>query len=895
MSSAPAPLQSSAASSEQFAQPPSVNHGVSGHLPQGIFQTLQLDRERGHDVDHPRWDGQSRKNGENVLNPFAKEFVPGGRNVPGRPTVTNGELQLKHDGGRRKGSNNGSSWRSNGSQDGTRSISVRPRDEAKRNHFAHNTAGTSMGRSNGSVNTAPRKENSGRQNQRAFHPARFDTSSPAVRAQAGERSSTNAPWNVGNTRPANRRGQGSNANHLLNFQYDPISRPPPRAPPARRQRKIQPFNKELFLQANFRFLVSDLGDYMLNTADPDKMLQWEDVAAVNVAAPVPVQCPICLDSPPLCPQITTCGHIFCFPCVLRYLLMGDLDSRGDHWKKCPLCFAMICSKELRTVLIDDVEQKGVGDMVKFTLLMRAKGSIIPFERREMVSGPLAFSKDGQCHHFSKFTLTSDAEPTTNKAVNELTEWAQRAEVEGGEDLDLLPYVFVAIDQLQQRKSAWTDHRASEFLSSSPPVRQRIMAQAKVGVAKPVGSSSAPSSQKTGLSEGNLHADNMKSLSRALLQGKLESEEDDVGAKTEAAMAELKERAGWVYESAFSDDEEEDDLRDKVKSHVSENIGGNTHAKGKLYRGSVHNTVDVGEESPEDPDSEDTNLLDYGGKKDRDTKRETEERDAFTFYQSADGQSLILHPLNVKCLLHHYGSYEALPDSLEAEVVELETVTQTEATRKRYRYLSHLPLTAVFQLCEVDLSRLMPSKAFVPFAEEIRSREMRRRRVLKQEQAQKALEEKSAAAKAARNTPPSPADFTALMTSLQVDEGFTSADFEDSLVSSPVTSSSPPEVEDRRLFSRVAKLGFAAGYDAPDLIAKKSEAVTSSVITPATAPAWTGASSAEAGSSASHGLSFADIIQAQAAKAAQEEPASGGIRSGTKKGHRVVRFSCLVTS
>lgn len=30
------------------------------------------------------------------------------------------------------------------------------------------------------------------------------------------------------------------------------------------------------------------------------------------------------------------------------------------------------------------------------------------------------------------------------------------------------------------------------------------------------------------------------------------------------------------------------------------------------------------------------------------------------FQALDGQHLVLHPLNMKCLLHHYGSYDMLP-------------------------------------------------------------------------------------------------------------------------------------------------------------------------------------------------------------------------------------------
>ena len=240
-----------------------------------------------------------------------------------------------------------------------------------------------------------------------------------------------------------KRAQFTNANYLLNFQYDPIVRPPsmPRIPYNRKVQKIQPFNKELFLQANFRFLVSDYGDYLLNSSDPDKMLPWEDIAAVNVSAPIAIQCPICLESPPLCPQITSCGHIFCFPCILRYLALGENQQRSDYHKKCPLCFAMISSKALRTVLADNVHNYEVGDYLELTLLNRAKGSMIPFEKSHPVVGGLPYNKDGQCHSFSKFTLTSDADHITNKAITELSSWAEKAQSEGSEDIDLLPYIF----------------------------------------------------------------------------------------------------------------------------------------------------------------------------------------------------------------------------------------------------------------------------------------------------------------------------------------------------------------------------------------------------------------------------------------------------------------------
>ncbi len=42
----------------------------------------------------------------------------------------------------------------------------------------------------------------------------------------------------------------------------------------------QPYNRNKFLQANFRFLVSDTADLRRHEADADLMLDWEDIVQV---------------------------------------------------------------------------------------------------------------------------------------------------------------------------------------------------------------------------------------------------------------------------------------------------------------------------------------------------------------------------------------------------------------------------------------------------------------------------------------------------------------------------------------------------------------------------------------------------------------------------------------
>ncbi|KAJ4955805.1 hypothetical protein NE237_012588 [Protea cynaroides] len=74
------------------------------------------------------------------------------------------------------------------------------------------------------------------------------------------------------THSAVRKNQMMNGNHLLNFYYDPTARPQPRITPPTRQQKTKPHNKDLFLQANFKFDVLDTGSRAQELMDLDKML-----------------------------------------------------------------------------------------------------------------------------------------------------------------------------------------------------------------------------------------------------------------------------------------------------------------------------------------------------------------------------------------------------------------------------------------------------------------------------------------------------------------------------------------------------------------------------------------------------------------------------------------------
>ncbi|XP_010514334.1 PREDICTED: RING finger protein 10 [Camelina sativa] len=549
--------------------------------------------------------------------------------------------------------------------------------------------------------------------------------------------------------PTGRRANMISGNHLLNFQYDPISPPQSRGPPPpqrKQQYKGRPYNKDMFLKANYKFVVLDTGDHSPDSMDPDKTLQWDNIICVRYSTPSPVHCPICLEYP-LCPQITSCGHIFCFPCILQYLLTGVDNHKADCFKRCPLCFVMISPRELYTVYIENVKQYSVGDPVEFVLLTRKKDSFAPTRKVEYDSN--VTSGDNEIYDpFSKFIFTQDVDLSVKQAVSELDSWIAKADPGLVEDLEKHLYVNAALDRLEQRKMYWNAHRLSNYRKLNTPARNQTQ------------SSSPPDVSRVGY-----------------------------------------QAPSWAHgASASGSKNQEKSIED---SSVDKSDGQSQFSLEKSY--------DNGHPL-EDQDAPSSSS--YNGSKgflshQNDTK-DLKDNDAYNFYQSVDGQHIILHTLNVKCLLHHYGSYDFLPPRVSGKILEMETVTQSEAIRRRYRFLSHFSLTTTFQICEIDMRDSLPPDAFAPFIDDIKKREKQRKDRARKEQKDKIKAEVAAAAEL---VVPLMASFG--QSSHNDFPPYSLDDFEALGNSAPI-SSSPPNIRERNSFSHVTRHGFAAGHDSPNL-------------------------------------------------------------------------------
>ncbi|XP_058492748.1 RING finger protein 10 [Solea solea] len=201
-------------------------------------------------------------------------------------------------------------------------------------------------------------------------------------------------------------------NHLLNFTFEPRGGnggvgDGGHSGWGRRNKwghKHKPFNKELFLQANCQFVVTDDQDYKAHFTDPDTLVNWDCVQQVRIYSHEVPSCPICL-YPPLAARITRCGHIFCWPCMLHYLSLGD-----KSWSKCPICYEAVHTADLKSVVAMETRQYAVGEVITMRLMRREKGTLVAMPSSEWVKveEPVCFG-DACLGPYSKLLLASSAQ------------------------------------------------------------------------------------------------------------------------------------------------------------------------------------------------------------------------------------------------------------------------------------------------------------------------------------------------------------------------------------------------------------------------------------------------------------------------------------------------------
>lgn len=158
-------------------------------------------------------------------------------------------------------------------------------------------------------------------------------------------------------------------------------------PIKKRGHKGSHFSVSQHVQANHRFILKPNRnqDYFFATYDHDYFVEWDDIFMVLAKRNSEYLCPICREEDLVCPVISKCGHIFCWPCILHYMLYAS-ENEGEGWRKCPLCEELVfkdCLKFAKVYIKTPPVEKG---KATFKLAFRNKASSVVKYYEESDSG-----------------------------------------------------------------------------------------------------------------------------------------------------------------------------------------------------------------------------------------------------------------------------------------------------------------------------------------------------------------------------------------------------------------------------------------------------------------------------------------------------------------------------
>lgn len=372
---------------------------------------------------------------------------------------------------------------------------------------------------------------------------------------------------------------------------------------------------------------------------------------VIVPAQHDVICPICLDTP-VVPRLTKCGHFFCWPCILRYAAATSSVAGSGNWRKCPICFESISTRQLKSVFFSQVED------------YTSAG-----QRLADVGIPMVLLR-GDPNTCIVQPMEDDEEQERSEKGNGQLDQSPILAPRRLSDLSLFDKISFVDRQFVRENVIEAEARELED-------RLRMMSMDLGGAQR---STDIEGSKQQTMSDD--HFD---------YTGAGEDEPDRV--YLELAMTMVEDRL-QALESNMDVDLTTVTSDNSTASPSSTCSSTSTHLPPPPLTSSA---------------SSQTTTKIY-------------------FHQAADGQPFFLHPLSIKMLKRHFGTYAELPRTLSScPILEIEMAIMTEDIRKRHRYLHHLPLGCQFGLCEVDLTGIVSSNVLEEYTEELANRAANRRR------------------------------------------------------------------------------------------------------------------------------------------------------------------------
>jgi hypothetical protein len=139
------------------------------------------------------------------------------------------------------------------------------------------------------------------------------------------------------------KGQDISKEVTISFKYEDFEQAGMKYMPGVRKNTTRYYydTVDILDQSQFRFILnlSDLhGNYTKYSYQNNTNIKWEDINTIIYKNSTEIYtCPICLEKKLICPKITRCGHIFCWPCLLNYYDYWTKSAINKKVPQCPLC------------------------------------------------------------------------------------------------------------------------------------------------------------------------------------------------------------------------------------------------------------------------------------------------------------------------------------------------------------------------------------------------------------------------------------------------------------------------------------------------------------------------------------------------------------------------------
>ncbi|KAI8335559.1 hypothetical protein BC941DRAFT_430640 [Chlamydoabsidia padenii] len=509
-------------------------------------------------------------------------------------------------------------------------------------------------------------------------------------------------------------------NHLLSFSFPERQQQPSYTPRRHKPTTYQPFNKERFVNANFRFVVKPFGNYLANIIEPDSSFDWDNIEQVLITGEEALSCPICL-SPPTAARVTKCGHAFCLNCILHYL---DLREPKKRWRKCPICWESVYAKDLKSVrsvhpfAVSRPTQSSTTESSSSSL----NGTTITSTTTTTATNFINVTEGDTVElclmqRSSKSTLAlplSDTWPIDDDLYNKHQHRGDTT------SLTLMPWHFTPNVMLFGR-----------FMLASPDYllmeNDRDIRELKSALkdAKEWGSTEDMPFIEAGLRQLGLEAEAIGAMySNKSLENAVQAAEHLLEqAKTRQSLysRQHQQKEDTIVKSSTapqiidrpSDPVNEDDIPEAYKQH-------------HLQRAGTDDTLSLTTTTT----GSNTTINQQRQLQQHQRQSPTTE---FYFYQAKDGQHIYLHPLDIRILKYEYGDYQNFPPVLQVKTRGVEETTLTEDIRHRCKYIGHLPLACDVTFIEVDIKPLVSKQTFNHFQGELKMRNKKRQDRIKREE------------------------------------------------------------------------------------------------------------------------------------------------------------------